>query len=182
MKTPYRQVLSDKDTEEMNLSNSDLAFLLTGCIDNRLAFPFQHRDLFQYLSFQVIRTPSKLIFHVQRIYYCFQENLPEQLYASILDLLIVLQRRGNEISRRMFNGAKSKLNRNYRREKLLRDPDLRDSLNTRTHKFISDSSILLQKVPYKDIKNDSLNKNEYISNLDSIFYAQKRSDKESILE
>ena len=78
--------------------------------------------------------------------------------------------------------SKSKLNRNYRREKLLRDSDLRDSLNTRTHKFISDSSILLQKVSDKTTKNDSVNKNEYIINLDSIFYAQKRSDKESILE
>lgn len=114
MNPQSKLVLSNKHNDDLDLSQNELVFLLNGNIDHWLVFPFHHRNLFEYLGFQVIRTPKKLIHHIQRIFYCFQESLPDQLYASLLDLLIVLQGRGNEISLRMFNGSKSKLRPNDR--------------------------------------------------------------------
>lgn len=107
MNSQPKLVLPGKNNDELDLSSNELVFLFNGNIDNCLVFPFQHKNLFEYLGFQIIRSPNKLINHIQRIFYCFQESLPDQLYASILDLIFVLQGRGTELSQRMFNGSKS---------------------------------------------------------------------------
>ena len=67
------------------------------------------KDFLTRLVYLVARKPKRIITHVQRIYYCYQVNLPEQLFAALVDLLIVLNKRGKEISRRMIIGSKSKL-------------------------------------------------------------------------
>ncbi|MGZ8225358.1 MAG: hypothetical protein ACXWT3_01810 [Methylococcaceae bacterium] len=61
------------------------------------------------LVFLIARKPNCLIIHVQRIFYCFHANLNEQLFAAIVDFLVILNRRGQAISRRMVIGAKSRL-------------------------------------------------------------------------
>jgi len=65
--------------------------------------------LLDTLVFRVAKTPKCLLTHVQRIYYCYQAKLDEQLYAALVDFLIVLNRRGAAISRRMVIGARSAL-------------------------------------------------------------------------
>ncbi|MDO9422935.1 MAG: hypothetical protein Q7T40_01920 [Methylobacter sp.] len=93
---------SNEPTEfnQFLLSDSN-AFTFT---DNKLPDNF-----LKNLVFLVAGKPKRLITHIQRIYHCYQTNSQEQLFAALVDLLIVLNRRGKTISRRMIVGSKSKL-------------------------------------------------------------------------
>lgn len=57
----------------------------------------------------VTRKPKRLIAHIQRIHHCYKTNLQEQLFAALVDLLVILNGRGKAISWRMITGTKSKL-------------------------------------------------------------------------
>ncbi|MBS3952162.1 MAG: hypothetical protein KGZ88_04350 [Methylomicrobium sp.] len=69
-------------------------------------------DLLDLLVFQVTKHPESLLTHVQRIYYCFQHQLSEPLYAALADLLVVLNGRGKALGLRMVMGAKNRINPN----------------------------------------------------------------------
>lgn len=62
------------------------------------------------LVFRVARKPQDLTAHVRRIYFCYQNALVEPLYAALLDLLIVLDNKGKDLSRRLVLGSRSLLN------------------------------------------------------------------------
>lgn len=64
------------------------------------------------LVFQVSRKPGGLVGHLERIYYCFQHDLNEQLFGALIDLLIVLKKVGQELSKRMIVGSRSRLTEN----------------------------------------------------------------------
>jgi hypothetical protein len=68
-----------------------------------------YEDFLEKLVFSIARKPRHLITHLQRIYFCFHKNLNEQLFAAIIDFMVILNKRGEEISLRMVVGAKSKL-------------------------------------------------------------------------
>jgi len=61
------------------------------------------------LAFRVSRAPKSLRAHLERIHYCFNNYMNEQLYAALIDLLIVLNKAGRELSRRMIFGSRSRL-------------------------------------------------------------------------
>lgn len=61
------------------------------------------------LVFSVARKPQKLLTHLQRIYYCYVKGMAAQLYAAIIDFLIILNGRGLAISWRVVLGAKTSL-------------------------------------------------------------------------
>lgn len=61
------------------------------------------------LAFRVSRAPKSLRAHVERIHYCFNHYMNEQLYAALIDLLIVLNNAGRELSKRMIFGSRSRL-------------------------------------------------------------------------
>lgn len=61
------------------------------------------------LALKVRRNPKDLVAHVRRIYFCYEKHLSAQLFASLLDLLIVLQGKGQAISRRMIQACRSQL-------------------------------------------------------------------------
>ena len=69
----------------------------------------QYSDFLEKLVFRITRNPKSLTTHLQRIYFCFHKDLNEQLFAAIIDFLIVLNRRGLQISWRMLSGIKSHL-------------------------------------------------------------------------
>ncbi|MEI6705869.1 MAG: hypothetical protein WCK96_01915 [Methylococcales bacterium] len=69
----------------------------------------QPNESLEKLVFLIAKKPKQLTNHVQRIYYCFQKNLNKQLFAAIVDFLIVLNRQGQPISWRVVLGAKSRL-------------------------------------------------------------------------
>jgi hypothetical protein len=64
------------------------------------------------LVFQVSRNPKNLQAHLERIYYCFQEHLNEQLFGALVDLLMVLNKKGLALGKRMIAGSQSKLTQN----------------------------------------------------------------------
>jgi hypothetical protein len=64
------------------------------------------------LVFRVTRNPNDLHAHLERIYYCFQEHLDEQLLGALIDLLIVLNNTGGALGRRMIAGSKSRMTEN----------------------------------------------------------------------
>ena len=57
----------------------------------------------------IVAEPKALFVHLQRIYFCYNQELTEDLFASLVDLLIVLEGKGRDLSRKMILGAKSKL-------------------------------------------------------------------------
>lgn len=61
------------------------------------------------LVFRVSRSPKHLQAHLERIYYCFQEHLDEQLFGALVDLLIILSKDGMALGKRMVSGSKSRL-------------------------------------------------------------------------
>jgi tetratricopeptide (TPR) repeat protein len=61
------------------------------------------------LAFRVSRMPRSLRAHLERIHYCFSHHLSEQLYAALIDLLIVLGKSGSRLSARMILGSRSRL-------------------------------------------------------------------------
>lgn len=61
------------------------------------------------IVFKVCREPNNLLAHLRRIYFCYQSQRAEQLYAALLDLFIVLQGRGQAFSRRVLEGSRSLL-------------------------------------------------------------------------
>jgi len=63
------------------------------------------------LIFQIIAQPKTLSAHLQRIYWCYQKGLSDELCAALLDLLIVLEGKGRSLSERMIFGAKSALSK-----------------------------------------------------------------------
>ncbi|MFI3218751.1 MAG: hypothetical protein QX189_06470 [Methylococcales bacterium] len=69
----------------------------------------QPNESLEKLVFLIAKKPKQLTSHVQRISYCFQKNLNKQLFAAIVDFLIVLNRQGQPISWRVILGAKSRL-------------------------------------------------------------------------
>ena len=64
------------------------------------------------LVFQVSRKPNTLEAHMERIYYCFENALDEQLFGALVDLLIILNKKGLALGRRMIAGSKSRLPEN----------------------------------------------------------------------
>ncbi len=61
------------------------------------------------LVFKVRKNPKNLLTHLRRIYFCYDRRLSEQLYAALLDFLIVLRGKGEAISRRMIFGCRHQL-------------------------------------------------------------------------
>jgi hypothetical protein len=70
---------------------------------------FKREQILEAIVFQIITEPKALSVHLQRIYFCYRENLAEDLFAALIDLLIILQGKGRDLSQRMVRGAKSKL-------------------------------------------------------------------------
>jgi hypothetical protein len=86
-----------------SLKNTEVFWCDTGAM--------QGDEALEKLVFLISKKPKSLINHVQRIHYCFQQNLNKQLFAAIIDLLVILNKQGQAISWRMMLGAKSRLTR-----------------------------------------------------------------------
>jgi hypothetical protein len=69
----------------------------------------QGEEALEKLVFLISKKPKSLINHVRRIFYCFQENLNGQLFAALVDFLVILNQQGQAISWRVVLGAKSRL-------------------------------------------------------------------------
>lgn len=73
-------------------------------------FGFDREDTLESIIFKILKEPQALQVHLQRIYFCYQHDLIDDLFAALVDFLIILEGKGVKISHRMVTGAKSKLN------------------------------------------------------------------------
>ena len=73
------------------------------------SFGFALEETLENIVFQISRKPADLAMHLQRIYFCYQHNLTDNLFAALVDFLIVLEGKGYQLQSRMVKGAKSKL-------------------------------------------------------------------------
>jgi hypothetical protein len=85
--------------------------------DSVLDFEDKEIDLFGFTKEQVLdsilsalfTTPKCLQTHLKRIHFCYQQNLSEELFAALIDFLVILKGKGLQVGHRMVNGAKAKL-------------------------------------------------------------------------
>lgn len=73
------------------------------------SFGFTPEQMLENIVFQILRKPSALVVHLQRICFCYQHNLTDNLFGALVDFLIVLDGKGHRLGCRMVKGAKSKL-------------------------------------------------------------------------
>jgi hypothetical protein len=106
------QVLSCQEPEQpiAYQADNEIAFLLAeGGYDFNLERLDSHPELLNHLVAAISRQPKNLAAHMQRIYFCYRQDLPEQLYGALTDLFIVLNRRSIAFSNRMLSAVSSKL-------------------------------------------------------------------------
>jgi hypothetical protein len=96
-------ICNDEDRPLKGVAEFDF---VDGGVDN---FGFSPEQVLESIVFRVLRKPTALVVHLQRIYFCYQHDLTEDLFASLVDFLIVLEGKGHLLGCRMVKGAKSKL-------------------------------------------------------------------------
>ncbi len=69
----------------------------------------KNSDLYSQIIFKVLRDPKYLISHVQRIYFTYNLSMNDLLYAALVDLLVVLDGGGKQLSARMITHTRSLL-------------------------------------------------------------------------
>lgn len=101
----YHSLLIDDEQQEKSVGCDFLQLHRTifGPEDN-----LADKDI-ENLVYQIIKKPRNLLFHLQRIFACYQQNKPDQLYAAFVDFLHLLAGRGRSLARRMLNGANGRL-------------------------------------------------------------------------
>jgi hypothetical protein len=102
----FETIVQEKKATLPDLSETELSFVLARPSKLNLT---KHNDLLECLLYQIASNPKNLIAHTQRIFFCYRENLPVQLTAALVDLMVVLGERGASLKRRMLSGAKNKL-------------------------------------------------------------------------
>ncbi|MGR8933486.1 MAG: type IV pilus assembly protein FimV [Gammaproteobacteria bacterium] len=106
------QVISCPEAEKSipDMENQELAFLFAKTRrDFNLEWLHDHPELLHHLVNAIAKQPKNLLVHMQRIYLCYQQDLPEQLYGALTDLFIVLNRRSIAFSSRILSAVSSKL-------------------------------------------------------------------------
>ena len=87
-------------------------------VDNSTAFDHevltfvesqQNDDILNILVHSVLRNPKDLLAHMRRIYFCYQKQLSEQLYAALADFLIILAGKGQKVAKRVVYGCRSQI-------------------------------------------------------------------------
>lgn len=114
----YSPIIACKDEIEENHTLTHFDLFFDTAIDNDLSLDYKqsHGLVFDYILHQISKTPSKIITHIQRIYFCYKQNLSDQLFAALVDLFVVLNGKGFAIRQRMFDGCKSKLTNDEKKQ------------------------------------------------------------------
>ena len=110
-----RQLITlEKEPDEVDLTGSEFIFFSADPVQQCISWHYAQKHSLEYFLHQVSKKPTNLICHIQRIFFCYHENISEQLYASLLDFFLVLNGNGRDISLRMYHGSKSRLSPEYR--------------------------------------------------------------------
>jgi hypothetical protein len=109
-------ITNDKEPEDIDLTGSEFMFFSKSSVQRCLSWHYAQKYSLDYFEHQVSKKPTNLLSHIQRIFFCYHENLSEQLYASLLDFFLILNGYGKEARLRMFQGSKSRLSPEHRKQ------------------------------------------------------------------
>ncbi len=141
----------------LDANMSKAHFLLT----RKEVFEDRKDGMLENLVFEVSRNPTELLNHLRRIYCCYSQNLPEQLCAALIDLLIVLAGKGKLLTRRMILGSLSIMDGQQiaMLEKYLKTEDVNE-LTVNPYSVLSQNLIgtnhLVTKKDNQDVQRDYL--------------------------
>ncbi len=111
-------IQSEKELKEIDLSGEEFVFFSTSAVQNCFSWNYTQKNSLDYFIYGISKNPRKLLSHIQRIFFCYHESHSEQLYAALMDFFLVLNGCGKEISLRMFDGSKSRLSDENRKDLL----------------------------------------------------------------
>ncbi len=102
--------------QKVSLDPVELSFYLDEDDKNSVDWPFSHTKSLDYLTGQIARQSRNLYLHIQRINFCYRNDIGEQLYAAVLDLFLCNRGEGGyPLRQRMLNGVKSRLSNKHAR-------------------------------------------------------------------
>ncbi|NOQ37187.1 MAG: hypothetical protein GQ569_15060 [Methylococcaceae bacterium] len=103
--TQFKSLITCSEKEESDETSAKLDF------ENQEIdlFGFSSEEALDSIIFKISRDPKNLHVHLQRIFFCYQHDLIDDLFAALVDFLIILEGQGSRISQRMITGAKLKL-------------------------------------------------------------------------
>lgn len=105
--TPYRSMLIAKNGESLSYMDTNEGFIceeICWTTDKKT-----DRRLYQQILFNVLTNPKQLNYHIQRIHLTYKLRMAEPLYAALVDLLLVLDGKGKELSKSMILSTRSLL-------------------------------------------------------------------------
>ena len=100
-----RDELHAVDYSDVNLNEP--VFLLEN--NKQLYFQGANDEMLRELVYTLTRQPRNLLVHLQRIIICYEKNNEAQLSAALMDLFVVLEKRGGAIKHRMLAGSREHL-------------------------------------------------------------------------
>ncbi len=68
-------------------------------------------ELYTQIIFKILRDPKHLISHIQRIFFTYNRSMNDPLYAALVDLLVVLDGSGKQLSTRMITHTRPLLSK-----------------------------------------------------------------------
>lgn len=69
----------------------------------------ENNDLYNQIVYKVLRNPKLLVSHIQRIHVAYILGIPSPLYAALIDLLLILDGKGEPLCSRMIRLTSSLL-------------------------------------------------------------------------
>ncbi|MCK5830965.1 MAG: hypothetical protein KAH20_11755 [Methylococcales bacterium] len=110
----------------------------------------ENNDQYTQIVFKVLRNPKHLMSHIQRVYFTYTWKMNSPLYAALIDLLLILDGNGKQLSNRMISLSHSLLS-NQQHQTLTRYLQTQDLTLLPENKYtvltkgLIGSSILLAK-------------------------------------
>jgi len=102
----YAELVVNNDKSAVT-GNTDNGFIISTTFWD--SDKLSSEQLYQQIVFAVLRKPRQLILHIQRIYFTYSNKQAEQLYAAIIDLLWILDSKGESLCKRMITASSSVL-------------------------------------------------------------------------
>lgn len=105
----FQPLIICDDEEKASVEITPKLDFLSDVEKDDFSFGFSPEQVLESLIFKLAKNPTALAVHLQRIYFCYQQNLTEELFAALVDFLIILEEKGRPLRYRMVKSTKSKL-------------------------------------------------------------------------
>ncbi len=107
MAPDFSLVIPSTDTDLTSTVNSVLKFSVEELFWTSKEYSYEQAN--QQILYAILRKPEQLIFHIRRIHTSYRAGFSEHLYAALIDLLLILDGKGKDLSVRMVLSTRSLL-------------------------------------------------------------------------